>query len=280
MQTARVDGQGEISAATLARHSPEERANYRGRLSCPDRTCGAVVHFRSQSVNGRPALFYSHNHVATCAEKSPETTHTILEAESGADEAIWNDANELVLRLDSASSSRTSTIDSDEATVVQQGRRHDPRRGNRHTHASSIGLRPLLRRLRDDPTFRTSTMPLTLSDGTQSTVRQACTHVSNYVHSDRRRIIWGSIARASHGWIDSGLWGEKLPAVRIPKAHIGEVIDRAHVETFADLAQDGRNSFDFIVEGIFGETENDNTPWVTIESPSHLALLPRPAAGS
>lgn len=277
MQTARVDGQDEISAATLARFSPEERASYRGRLSCPDRTCAAVVHFRSPSVDGRPALFYSNDHVATCAEKSPETNRTVLEAEKREDEAIWNDANQLVLRLDSASPGRTSTIESDQATVVQQGRGHDPRHGNRHTHASSIGLRPLLRRLRDDPTFRTSTMPLTLSDGTQSTVRQACTHVSDYVHSDRRRIIWGSIARTSHGWINSGLWGEKLPAVRILDAHIGEVIDRAHVETFADLAQGGRNSFDFIVEGTFGETKND-TPWVTIESPNHLALLPGPAA--
>lgn len=279
MQTARVDGQDEISAATLARFSPEQRASYRGRLSCPDRTCAAVVHFRSQSVDGRPALFYSNDHVATCAEKSPETKRTVLEAEKREDEAIWNDANELVLRLDSTNPSRTSTIDSDERTVVQRGRRHDPRRGNRHTHASSIGLRPLLRRLRDDPTFRTSTVPLTLSDGTQSTVREACTHVSDYVHSDRRRIIWGSIVRASHGWINSGLWSEKLPAVRILDAHIGEVIGRAHVETFADLAPGGRDSFDFIVEGIFGETKND-TPWVTIETPSHLALLPRPAAGS
>lgn len=279
MQTARVDGHNEISAVTFARYSPEERASYRGRLSCPDRRCGAVVHFRSQSVDGRPALFYSNDHVATCAEKAPETKRTVLEAEKREDEALWNDAAELVLRLDSASLSRTSTTDSDEATVVQQGRRHDPRRGNRHMHASSIGLRPLLRRLRDDPTFRTSTMPLTLSDGTQSTVREACTHVSDYVQSDGRRIVWGSIARASDGWIDSGLWDEKLPAVRIPEAHIREVIDRAHVDTFADLAPGDRNSFDFIVEGIFGETKND-TPWVRTESPSHLALLPRPANGT
>ncbi|WP_148639704.1 MULTISPECIES: hypothetical protein [Brachybacterium] len=279
MQTARVDGQSEISAATLARFSPEERASYRGRLSCPDRTCAAAVHFRSQSVDGRPALFYSNDHVATCAEKSPETKRTVLEAEKREDEAIWNDVTELVLRLDSASITRTAIIDSDQGTAMQQGRRHDPRRGNRHTHASSIGLRPLLRRLRDDPTFRTSTMPLTLSDGTQSTVRQACTHISDYVHSNHRRIIWGPIARAPHGWINSGLWDENLPAVRIPEVHIEEVLDRAHVETFADLAQGGRNSFDFIVEGIFGETKND-TPWVTLESPNYLAILPRPVDGN
>lgn len=279
MQTACVDGQGEISAATFARFSPEKRASYRGRLSCPDCTCAAKAHFRSQSVDGRPALFYSNNHVATCAEKSPETKRTVLEAEKREDEAIWNDANELVLRLDGASPSGLSIIDAEGTLAVQQGRRHDPRRGNRHTHASSIGLRPLLRRLRDDPTFGTSTVPLTLSDGTQRTVRQACTHVSEYVHSDCRRIIWGPIARAPHGWINSGPWGENLPAVRIPEANIEEVIDRAHVETFADLAPGGSNSFHFIVEGIFGKTKND-TPWVTIQSPNHLALLPGPSAGS
>lgn len=275
MQTARVDGLNEISAGTLARFNPEERANYRGRLSCPDHRCAAVVFFRSQSVDGRPALFYSNDHVAICAEKSPETKHASLEAEKRVDEAIWNDANELVLRLESASPGRTFIKDSDEATAVHHGRRHDPRGGNRLTHASSIGLRPLLRRLRDDPTFRASTMQLTLSDGTQSTVREACTHVSDYVQFARRRIVWGSIARVPDGWINSGLWDEKLPAVRIPEAHIREVCDRAYVEKFADLAPDGRRSFNFIVEGVFRQTKAD-TPWVTIESPNHLAVLPGP----
>lgn len=280
MQTARVDGQGEISAATLARYSPAERATYRGRLTCPDRSCGATVHFRSQSVNGQPALFYSHDHVGTCAEKSPDTKSAAFEAERREDEAIWNDASELVLRLDTSDPGGASTTDSDGPTGARPGLRHDPRHGNRQTHASSIGLRPLLRRLRDDPAFRTTTMPLTLSDGAQSTVRDACTHVSDYVPtSGRRRIVWGPIVRAPYGWINSGLRHENLPAVRIPDTHIRETLERAHVEEFADLDPSSEYSFDFIVEGGFGETEN-GTPWVTIESPHHLALLRKPAPGS
>lgn len=280
MQTARVDGQAEISAATLARCSPAERATYRGCLTCPDQSCGATVHFRSQSVNGRPALFYSRDHVETCAEKSPDTKSAVFEAERREDEAIWNDASELVLRLDNSVPGRIAIVDADDPTGAWRGLRHDPRHGNRQAHASSIGLRPLLRRLRDDPAFRTSTMPLTLSDGTQSTVRDACAHVSDYVPtSGRRRIVWGAIVRAPYGWINSGLRHENLPAVRIPDTHIGEMLERAHVEQFTDLNPSPEYSFGFIVEGRFGETEN-GTPWVTIESTNHLALLRKPAPTS
>lgn len=280
MQTACVDGSIEITAIWFSRLSIEERARYRGRLSCPDRHCAAPVHFRSRSVDGRPPLFYSNRHAADCSEKSPVTQRDILEAERRADEAIWNEANELVLRLDPATPDRRSSTDGKGSLVPHQGRRHDPQRGERHTHASSIGLRPLLRRLRDDPSFRASTMPLKLSNGRQSTVHQACTHVFHYAHSDRGRIIvWGPIVRAHDGWINSGSRDENRPAVRVREADIEEVLDRAYVGAFSELDPREGSSFHFIVEGVFGETKN-GTPWVTIESPDHLALLPDPRADS
>lgn len=273
MQTALVDGASEISAARLARCSNEERASYRGRLSCPDRKCGALVHFRSRSVDGRPAHFYSYCHIPTCSEKSPEAKRTFLEVDRVEDEAIWNDASELVLRLDRTYMGRISTIESGEVPRAWQGRTHDPRRGVRHSHASSIGLRPLLRRLRDDRAFKGSNMSLTLSDGTQGTVAQLCTYAPSYIHSGQRRIVWGPITRATEGWINSGLYGQDLPAVRIPDRYRADVLSHAYAENVAHLNQKGGSSFDFIVEGIFRETK-DGTPYVTIEGPSHLAILP------
>lgn len=279
MQTAYVDGQRLVTAIKFAQLSDEEREALRGRLVCPDYTCAARVHFRSRSVDGRPPLFYSNEHSAFCTEKSPETKQAVLEAEKREDEAIWNVASELVLRLDGVNVGKAPVIDREGPAVEQQGRRHNPRRGKHYTHASSIGLRPLLRRLRDDPSFRASAMPLTLSDGTQSTIQQACSHVSHYAYSDGgRSIVWGPVVAAQNGWINSGHWDENLPAVRIRRNCIAEVLGRVYLEKFAELNPGDRGSFHFIVEGVFRKTRHD-TPWVTLENPNHLALLPDPSAG-
>ena len=279
MHTACVDGQRLIVAIEYAKLSAGEREELRGRLSCPDHACAAPVHFRSRSVDGRPPLFYSNEHAPFCTEKSPETKQAVLEGEKREDEAIWNDASELVLRLDGPKTDRASVIDGIGPTVTQRGRRHNPRRGERHTHASSIGLRPLLRRLRDDPSFRASTMPLTLSDETQSSIQEACTHVSHYVHRfGKRVVVWGPVVAAQNGWINSGYREEELPAVLVREKFIAEVLGRVYLKKFADLNPGDRGSFHFIVEGLFRMTKHD-TPWVTLESPNHLALLPDPPAG-
>lgn len=276
MQAALVDGKNIISADILARYSLDERASYKGHLSCPDRSCRAVVVFRPQGADGRPAHFYSNEHAPICAAKASVAKCLLDEVERREDEAIWNDASELVLRLDASYSNSVFVANADRTDAVLQGRSNDPLRKKRHSPAISIGLRPLLRRLRDDMVFPIAAMPLTLSDGTRGTVREDCTHVSEYVHSNRRRIVWGEIVRGRDGWIDSGERGDDRPAVLIPKRYLQEVVNRAHAETFDEIVSKNENVFDFIVEGVFGLTRN-GTPWVTIEDPGHIAVLARPS---
>ena len=274
MLTARVDGEHEIPASEFAKRSPGQRLQYRGRLTCPDRACDAPAHFRSRGSDGKPALFYSNEHTSNCSEKSPESNRPVSDIEREEDEAIWNDATELAVRLDELPSGRARPEDEDKGDVTKgRRRRHVSEAGERETHVSSIGLRPLLRRLRDDRQFRISTMPIALSDGTQSIVADACTHASQYVSRGRRQIVWGTVVRAHEGWINSGYRAQRMPAVRVPDTVLQEVLTRAHLTTFSDLAPQDGDSYDFIVEGLF-RTSTSGAPYVTVESAKHLAFLP------
>lgn len=278
MHTARVDGGDEIKASAVAKFSVAQRHEHAGRLTCPNLACQAPAHFRSKSSDGKPALFYSNEHIPNCPEKSPESNRPVSEVEREEDEAVWNDATELALRLDDTpSGTAPHGADDPQAITNDRCRRHLSEAGERKTHVSSIGLRPLLRRLRDDGQFRTSTMPITLSDGKQNIVAEACTHASQYVQTGRRQIIWGTVVRAPEGWINSGYRAQSMPAVRIPDAVLQEVLDRAHVTHFSDFNPQNESSYDFIAEGVFRNSAND-APYTTVESARHLAFLPSAAS--
>lgn len=158
MQSARVDGGAEVAATKFAELSDSERSAYRGRLTCPYLPCAAPSHFRKRSTDGRPPLFYSNEHLGDCVERSRER-HVDAPGEFDEESAVWNAGDELELRYDDAPAGVVAVSRDEQEGRSRRGRHRLPGGDDRATHSASIGLRPMLRRLRDDADSSTGTSP-------------------------------------------------------------------------------------------------------------------------
>lgn len=268
MQSARIDGGAEIAATRFAELSDSERSAYRGRLTCPYLPCAAPSHFRKRSTDGRPPLFYSNEHLGDCVEKSRER-HEGVPGEFDEERAIWNAADELELRYDDVAG--TVTVPSDEQEGRgRRGRHRLPGDDDRSTHSASIGLRPMLRRLRDDAVSLDWDKPLTLGDGTRGTLASIVHRAAPDVPLGQRVIVWGQIETARGEWINSGLKGARMPAVRVPAERLGDLLQRAGVDGIWRLTGSW-----FAVEGVFRLTSEDS-PYRTLDDIRMIAFLPCP----
>lgn len=275
MHNARVDHGQEIDAQEFSRLPAERQRELRGRLTCPDQACEAPAHFRHRSKDGKPALFYSPSHTKECTQRSAWHETTTEVGDPIEEEAVWNDGTELVLRFDQTDPSHAAIVDRDDPDAPTRGHRHRSEHGERTTHFASIGLRPLLRRLRDDPGFRLSDRTITLSDGTSGTIGSVCAHTSEITAQLRgRRVMWGPIAKARGNWVDSAEQEELQLGVRIPDRIMDQFLSSCGMERLENLSSEDA-SYDFIIEGVVHEAST-TAPYVRLESPEYLAVLRRP----
>ncbi|PPF34951.1 hypothetical protein C5E05_13975 [Pseudoclavibacter sp. AY1H1] len=136
--------------------------------------------------------------------------------------------------------------------------------------AGSTGLRPLLRKLISSPEFCVDRRPLTLSDGTRTTIAEGCQYVEVYHPTDATSIVWGKIKTTKADWINSGFRDEKLSAVRMRKDAIPNILKAADVQSVGDLV-----GWYFLVEGQFGETSAGG-PYASLRDANRIAFLLTP----
>ncbi|WP_448233158.1 hypothetical protein [Microbacterium lacticum] len=264
MRWARLDGTADIDAWEILESN---RHRYRGRITCPETVCGKNLHWRKRSSDGRAATFYG-EHADGCDYKTT-SDEQVVERELEEVDAVINTCAEMQIRLDPAGGSRATSQHSPGAPGAR-GRTHVHRGNDRTVRAGSTGLRPLLRKLISSPEFRADRMPLTLSDGTRTTIADGCVHAAQYVFSPGTRIVWGTIARASGNWLNAGDPHEALPAVRVSKEALPKVLEHAGVQELADL-----QGWHFLVEGTFTLTQgNLPTPYVSLSAPNRIVFLP------
>ncbi|MBF4622773.1 hypothetical protein [Clavibacter sp. VKM Ac-2872] len=103
-----------------------------------------------------------------------------------------------------------------------------------------MNLNRLLRRLIRMPGFARSAAPLTLPDGTRTTVRDWCVPASTAYPRclNLRRIFWGTI-RYAHVDDDGGAWlnlgrGDQ-PTIRLKSDFSASLLTGAHITDAADL---------------------------------------------
>lgn len=103
-----------------------------------------------------------------------------------------------------------------------------------------MNLNRLLRRLIRTPGFATSAAPLTLPDGTQTTVRDWCVHTTtgDTTFLDLRRIFWGTIRHAEideegGAWLNMGRRDQ--PTVRLKSELLESVLAGAQIRDVTDL---------------------------------------------
>ncbi|QIK82328.1 hypothetical protein [Sanguibacter sp. HDW7] len=183
-----------------------------------------------------------------------------------------NSNEELQIRLQPAGDHRENAH-AVEAPDAQGSQSHVLHNAQRTRRVGTTGLRPLLRKLLADPHFRESRMPLTLSEGTLTTVAEGCLHSGTATGSEFYRIVWGTIVRArtdilSNGWFDSGRSIKHLPAVCAMGEARPTLCSVAGVESFAELV-----GWHFIVEAEFRRSGMGN-PTAWINEPAQIALVP------
>lgn len=262
MRFASLDNDGAVDAWAL---QEAERQTYRGRISCPDSLCGAPLHWRKRSRDGKAPTFYG-NHVDGCDYKV-EPEERIAQRELEDVEAIINTCEEMRVRLDNPSRNKPRTAETP-GSFGDPGKAHVSGRNNRVSRVGSTGLRPLLRKLISTPAFQRDPMPLILSDGTRTTVAAGCQRVDDFELSSSTCIAWGQVKTANSEWINSGYRNEKLPAVRLTKEAMPHVLESAGVRETRDLT-----GWYFLVEGFFRRTSK-NTPYVTLRDPKKITFLP------
>lgn len=111
-------------------------------------------------------------------------------------------------------------------------------------------------------------MPLVLSDGTRTSVKDGCIEARNYQLTNQTRIVWGKIKSVSGSWLNSGFKSQKMPAVLLRKGVESEAVERAGAQRLTDLS-----GWYFIVEGQFELTSQDG-PYVSLRDVSRIAFLP------
>lgn len=268
MRWARLDGSADIDAWEI---HESDRHLYRGRITCPDAVCRVGLHWRKRSKDGKVPTFYG-NHLDGCGYKT-ESDEQIAERELEEVDAVINTCEEMQIRLEPPNGGRTKTKDTPGA-IGGTGITHQHRGNDRNVRAGSTGLRPLLRKLISSPEFRVDRMPLTLSDGTRTTIAEGCQHVDGYQPTDATCIVWGKIKTTKADWINSGYRDEKLPAVRMWKDVISNILEAAGVQSVGDLV-----GWYVLVEGQFGETSAGG-PYVSLRDANRIAFLPDSAASA
>lgn len=268
MRWARLDGTADIDAWEI---HESDRHLYRGRITCPDAVCRVGLHWRKRSKDGKAPTFYG-NHLDGCEYKT-ESDEQIAERELEEVNAVINTCEEMQIRLEPPNGGRTNTKDTPGA-IGGTGVTHQHRGNDRTTRAGSTGLRPLLRKLISSPEFRIDQMPLTLSDDTRTTIAEGCQHVDGYQPTDATCIVWGKIKTTKNDWINSGYRDEKLPAVRMWKVAVPNILEAAGVQSVGDLV-----GWYFLIEGQFGETSAGG-PYVSLREANRIAFLPDPAASA
>lgn len=263
MRFARLDCDGDVDAWML---QESERQIYRGRISCPDLDCGAQLHWRKRSSDGKAPTFYG-NHLDGCDYKT-ESEERIAQRELEEVEAVINSCEEMKIRLHAPSRNGLKTEETPGAAAGTPGKVHLHGRNDRMARTGSTGLRSLLRKLITAPTFRKDRMPLVLSDGTRTTVVDGCQHVDDFEISSATCIAWGKVKTAKSGWINSGYRNEKLPSVRVWMDAMPDVLESAGVQDISDLV-----GWYFLVEGKFGTT-SAGTPYVSLRDPKRITFLP------
>lgn len=272
MHSARIDHGETIEAGTFAALPDVQRAAYKGRLNCPNRACGASAHFRRRSKDGRPAHFFSWTHVRGCTHSSSKDAPSVLDGDPLEVAAIWNDATDLVLRLDDSFEHRTSHEIDDVVGAPVRGRRHTTAQGERRTPTSSTKLRPLLRRLHDDPSFRDSDWVIDIGGGVRGAISSLCFHaVVLHARPGRRLVVWGPLLLAREVWLDCAPRDENGFGVRIPRAAHAEVIKDFGLSSLSELAAPGAR-FGFIVVGMLEENRR-GALYVNAEDANHVAVL-------
>lgn len=267
MQSARLDTGEEVAATAFATLSASERASHRGSLSCPYARCAAPAFFRKRSIDGRPPLFYSNEHIDGCVEKSRERRSPEL-GEFEDEPAIWNSADEFELRYDDPTGATAVVRKDSPMPTRRRGTHRVAGAEDRSTHATSIGLRPLLRRVRDGGSSLLWDRPLTLNDGTRGALASIVHRADPGIPLGARVIVWGQIALARGEWINSGLKGDQMPAVRIPESLSARVAERARVSALWELT-----GWWFMVEGAF-RLSAAGSPYVTLDDERMIAFLP------
>lgn len=272
MLTAVLEGgSDEIEASAFGQRPLAERRRLKALLRCPVAGCQAPSHFRKRSVDGKPALFYSYEHIDGCLNATSSHDSAPSPVDGGEEvDAIWNSSDELMIRLDDPiwTTGRASAGD-DPSDRLR--RRHRSGTGDRDTNTASIGLRPLLRRLREDPVFRGSQRALLLSDQTKTTIADGCLHADEFRITGSTVLAWGTVMRAAGGWINSGYKGYSRPAIRVPGELLEQLLFRVQVANLGDL-----NGHHFIVEGEFRRSAAGG-PYVTLDEDLRIAFLPAPA---
>lgn len=272
MQTARKDGGEEVAAVEFARLSDMARRSYQGRFTCPYLPCSAPAFFRKRSVDGRPPLFYSNAHDDDCVERSRER-HSQTVGDVEEEPAVWNSANELEMRYDDPAESAKTVPGETPEGRSRRGRRRSSDVDDRFIHSTSIGLRPLLRRLRDGAAAIDWRTPLTLGDGTRGTLESLVHRGSPDIPLGKRIIVWGKIELARGEWINLGLKGYRMPAVRVPESVRAGVLQQAGADTLWDLTGSW-----VAIEGEFRLTSEDS-PYRTLDDARFIAVLPAAPGG-
>lgn len=265
MRWAKLDGVADIDAWVIRE---PDRQTYRGRVSCPDPACGVGLNWRKRSKDGKAPTFYG-NHLDGCKFKT-ESEEQVAERELEEVDAVINTCEEMKIRLDTPSRQRPKTKD-EPGSGGSPGKTHQHNGNDRSTRAGSTGLRPLLRKLINSPTFREDRMPLVLSDGTRTTVADGCHHVNDFELSGETCIVWGKIKTTKADWINAGFRHEKLPSVRVWKDAAPDALESAGVQDIDDLI-----GWYFLVEGKFGET-SAGSPYVSLQDAKRIAFLSDPA---
>lgn len=82
-----------------------------------------------------------------------------------------------------------------------------------------------------------------------------------------RIIVWGQVETARGEWINSGLKGQRMPAVRVPAERLSGMLDRAEVDAIWKLT-----GFWFAVEGVFRLTSGES-PYRTLDDVRLITFL-------
>jgi len=265
--------EGIVAASDLQHFDAARLEAIKPTLTC--RLCGKPAHFRRKAVNGRSAHFYL-THAPGCEETGVAETETVGGALAPVP-AIWNEGDVLQLRRDSPRPTNHVVPAADASELDgtgSRGRHHVSGDNDGEARRRTIGYSVLLHRLRDEPGFANSSTPLGMSDGSTTTVRDACSPAGQFRRRDRgEQVLWGVVMSSSRSgrnmWINTGQRGTALPAVLVRGAHVDEVLAAAGATSPEQL-----NGRWFLVEGVFGVTKT-GTPYCTLEVPAALYVAAR-----
>ncbi|MEV0868531.1 hypothetical protein AB0I24_11410 [Brachybacterium paraconglomeratum] len=186
--------------------------------------------------------------------------------------AVWNDATELVLRLDDDVEHRASHEIEDVPGAPVRGHRHSMAQGERRTSISSTKLRPLLRRLHDEPSFRDSERVITIGKGVRGTISSLCVRAAELdAQPGQHLAVWGPVLFARDVWLDCAPRDELGFGVRIPRSAHDEVIKDYGRTELSELAAPGAQ-FSFIVVGVLEENRR-GALYVSAKNANHVAVL-------